>query len=749
MMRTKTTCLTLALCLTAWSLVASADVTDPNVIAAVTRYNSTLANPVLVKGGLDAGARIFVDRDTFFYSDAGIFKGLDYIQTAMDDKTDADVQYEVSFIKPGTLFLIIDNRVGDNAAADAPTLGNGVMDWVNTLGFVQTPYTIGFSEPATVYSLSVGTDPNKITLGAQNNTSTRAMYAITAAPAGWNLPPQILGIPATATVALPNTSLAINGSVVDDGIPGTGVSVEWTVLSKPDGATIDFAPGMTVANPTVTMSAEGVYSLKMTANDGGKISEKIVNVTLSVPLFALQAAGNVEIGNDNDLKPNTRSGSGTGLGARNIDTRRRVAVISYNINNARDPQSPNEAFANAFFSVRTNTRGGVVTVYGVKEHLDNFTVSSTSWNTCPGVFNSPTPALNTPVTLDLPDLVGPLMVFTPPAKDVRASTAPSAELTEFINSDNDGVVVFLFVGAAAGVDNNILYSSRSAGAGTGYPNPSGTGELFGVVLAGERRIPITATRPQPSNFGNASPSLTQLCWTNPLPSQPEGQITCDVYFGSTEPNALLPHYGLQKIAAQTTGTCVALPYALTAYKKYYWMVDVYDSSKTPSLTEGMLWQFSTDNAAPIVNAGADQYLWLNNAGDPAAATVNLAGTVSDDGLPSGILTRLWTQASGPAQIIDPNGVIIATQVVANTNNISLVLPAAGTYQFVLTANDSAITSSDTVQIVAAATPCLAAKAMPGYVPITGDIDGDCFVNLNDLAVFATHWLECNSLAPCY
>ncbi len=748
MMRTKTTCLTLAFCLTALSLVASADVTDPNVIAAVTRYNSTLANPVLVKGGLGAGARIFVDRDTFFYSDAGIFKGLDYIQTAMDDKTNADVQYEVGFLKPGTLYLIIDNRVGDNNAADAPTLGNGVMDWVNTLGFVQTPYTLGFSEPATVYSLPVGTDPNKITLGAQNNTSTRAMYAITAAPAGWNLPPQILGIPATATVALPNTSLAINGSVVDDGIPGTGVSVEWTVVSKPDGATIDFAPGMTVANPTVTMSDAGVYSLKMTASDGGKTSEKIIDVTLSVPLFALQAVGNVEIGNDGSLAPTTRS-SGTGLGARNIDTRRRVAVISYNLNSARDPEHPEEAFANAFFSVRTQTRGGVTTVYGVKEHLDNFTVSSTSWNTCPGVFNSPTPALNSPVTLDLPDLVGPLMVIAPPAVNTRASTAPSPELTEFLNSDNDGVVVFLFVGLANGTDNNIYYSSRSTTAGSGYPNPSGTGELFGVVLGGERRIPISATKPQPTNFGNASPSLTQLCWTNPLPSQPEGQITCDVYFGSAEPNALLPHYGLQKIAAQTTGTCVALPYALTAYKTYYWMVDVYDSSRTPNLTEGMLWQFSTDNAAPIVNAGADQYLWLNNAGDPAAATVNLAGTVTDDGLPSGTLTRLWTQASGPAQIIDPNGVIIATQVTANTNNISLVLPAAGTYQFVLTANDSAITSSDTVQVVVATTPCLAAKATPGYAPITGDIDGDCFVNLNDLAVFATHWLECNSLAPCY
>ena len=734
-------------CLAIVSLTASAGETDPNIISGLVRVNSTLAAPVVVKGGLVQGAKIFVDRDTFFYSDAGIFNGLDYVQTTMDDKTDVDVQYRVSFRKPGTLFLIVDNRVGNGTATTPPTLGSGVMNWAVDLGFTATPYTIGFSEPATIYSLSVGTDPNTIVLGEQNDGSTRAMYAITAAPAGWNLPPQILGVPASAMVALPNTSLAINGSVADDGLPGTGVSVLWTVVNQPAGSTVQFTPNAAVANPTVAVSAEGVYTLKMTASDGDKVSEKTLVVTLSPPVFALQATGNLEIGNDSGLAPTTRSGSGTGLGARNIATRRRVAVVSYNLNAARDTEHPNELFANATFNLHSQTRGGVITVYGVKEHLDTINYSTISWNTCPGL-PRPAPALDTPVSVVTPELVGPLMIITQPAVGNRETFPVSPALTEFLNSDIDGTVTFLFTGLANGVDNNIFYSTRYTSA-NGYPNPSGIGFLWGPILLGQRKVPTWAFNPQPSHLGTASPTLAQLCWTNPQPSQPGGVITSDVYFNANEPNALLPNNGFQTIATGISGSCVAVPYSLQAYKRYYWKVDVRDSSRTPGLTEGMVWNFTTDNAPPAVNAGADQYIWLNNAGAPASATVNLVGAVTDDGMPAGILTRLWTQASGPAPIIDPNGVILATQVLANTNNVTLVLPATGTYQFVLTGNDSSATGSDTVAVVVAATPCLAARAMPGYTPITGDLDGDCYVDIRDLALFVAHWLECSSLAPCY
>ena len=82
------------------------------------------SHPIVVNGGLAEGAKIFVDRDTFFYGDVGAFEGLDYIQTVMNDKTDPDVEYHVVINKPGTLFLFVDNRVGDGNASNPPVLGD-------------------------------------------------------------------------------------------------------------------------------------------------------------------------------------------------------------------------------------------------------------------------------------------------------------------------------------------------------------------------------------------------------------------------------------------------------------------------------------------------------------------------------------------------------------------------------------------------------------------------------------------------
>jgi hypothetical protein len=51
------------------------------------------------------------------------------------------------------------------------------------------------------------------------------------------------------------------------------------------------------------------------------------------------------------------------------------------------------------------------------------------------------------------------------------------------------------------------------------------------------------------------------------------------------------------------------------------------------------------SGAPVVNAGPDQSVTLPNN------TVNLNGTVTDDGLPSGVLNVLWSMVSGPGTVI--------------------------------------------------------------------------------------------------
>ena len=64
-------------------------------------------------------------------------------------------------------------------------------------------------------------------------------------------------------------------------------------------------------------------------------------------------------------------------------------------------------------------------------------------------------------------------------------------------------------------------------------------------------------------------------------------------------------------------------------------------------------------------------------------TVSIDATVSDDGLPSATLTYLWQQLSGPATAV------IATPAAEDT---TITLPAAGIYEFSLTADDGELST---------------------------------------------------------
>ena len=89
------------------------------------------------------------------------------------------------------------------------------------------------------------------------------------------------------------------------------------------------------------------------------------------------------------------------------------------------------------------------------------------------------------------------------------------------------------------------------------------------------------------------------------------------------------------------------------------------------------------NTAPVVSAGADQSITL-----PASAS--LAGSASDDGLPSNTLSAAWSVVSGPGPVSFGNAAVAAT-----TASFS----AAGTYVLRLTGSDGLLSATDDVQVV--------------------------------------------------
>jgi len=90
------------------------------------------------------------------------------------------------------------------------------------------------------------------------------------------------------------------------------------------------------------------------------------------------------------------------------------------------------------------------------------------------------------------------------------------------------------------------------------------------------------------------------------------------------------------------------------------------------------------NQPPSVSAGPDKPIVLPNA-------VSLEGTAGDDGLPNppGVLTTTWSKVSGPGTVTFAN---------PNSPATTATFSKAGSYTLRLTANDSALASSDDVVV---------------------------------------------------
>ncbi|MFH1717080.1 MAG: hypothetical protein ABIF19_06995, partial [Planctomycetota bacterium] len=71
--------------------------------------------------------------------------------------------------------------------------------------------------------------------------------------------------------------------------------------------------------------------------------------------------------------------------------------------------------------------------------------------------------------------------------------------------------------------------------------------------------------------------------------------------------------------------------------------------------------------------------------------------------------------------------------------------AVGRYVLQLEANDGEYTGSAMVTIDVYADGCEAAKSLPDFELIPGDINEDCIVDELDLAILEAHWLESNAL----
>ncbi|MEO0513828.1 MAG: kelch repeat-containing protein [Planctomycetota bacterium] len=87
-------------------------------------------------------------------------------------------------------------------------------------------------------------------------------------------------------------SLTLDGTVADDGLPGTGISTMWTVLTSPASSVVTFGDD-TAIDTAATFDTAGIYTLRLTASDGELTTFSDVEITVSEPtgnLATLSAA---------------------------------------------------------------------------------------------------------------------------------------------------------------------------------------------------------------------------------------------------------------------------------------------------------------------------------------------------------------------------------------------------------------------------------------------------------------------------
>jgi hypothetical protein len=299
--------------------------------------------------------------------------------------------------------------------------------------------------------------------------------------------------------------------------------------------------------------------------------------------FSLLAFLEQHVTNDTQFGPDQTEDQ-IGVHIRDIGTnRRRVGFFSFDISSIKVEGAE---FANLSLS-NLGAGAGPVNVYGVLEEFDNLPPRlELTWNKAPGVKNDPTVNVGDPVELDYADLTPLLFTFTAPANQVRASTEPSQALTDFINSDTDGIITLLFApnpGSSA-----ILRTVRSEEGGI----------IGGTYLQGEIVTLVElASKPLPAAGAIDVPRDLILSWT-----AGEFADKHDIYLGtdSNDVDQATPTVDPMGVYLGRVNTNVfpdAGTRRLEFGQTYYWRVDEVSAAPDSTVYKGTVWSFTVESFA--------------------------------------------------------------------------------------------------------------------------------------------------------
>ena len=341
--------------------------------------------------------------------------------------------------------------------------------------------------------------------------------------------------------------------------------------------------------------------------------------------FSLLPTFDTAVGNDAQVGPNGAE-NGTGMHARNIPGRRRVAFVTYDISEVK-------ALGAQFSDVSLSNYGhdgGTVNVYGVLESQEMLVMEGLNWNNAPGVENTPTPPLDSDVVLDTNDITGILLTFNAPARGVRESTDTSEALAEFLNQDTNGFIALMIAPEGA---NSVIVRTVEMG-------PDG-GTLLEGIIGG---VAEQASQPVPQDSEGDVFRDQVLSWL-----AGGFAVTHDVYLGTSfdDVNAATRTAPLDVLVGQDHGDSSFDPGRLAFDQTYYWRVDEVNGAPDSTVFTGETWSFTVEPfSIPITGITATASSSFGDSGPEK--TIDGSGLVDDlHGTSAG---DMWISSSVPATI---------------------------------------------------------------------------------------------------
>lgn len=260
--------------------------------------------------------------------------------------------------------------------------------------------------------------------------------------------------------------------------------------------------------------------------------------------------------------------------------------------------------------------------------------------------------------------------------------------------------------------------SKLSGSGTvTFANAGDAATSVSFSTAGTYVLRLTADDAEYSSFADVSitvdPAPVQVNQppaVNPGPNQtislPANSVTLNgtatddaLPAGSTLTVTWIQVSGPATVTFDTPNNAVTTA-RFSAVGSYVLRLSASDGAYLVSAEVGVI--LTPQNQPPTANAGTDQTVLLS----PGA---QLNGSCSDDGLPQGTLTTIWSKVSGPGTVTFTNPNITVTRA---------TFSAVGTYVLRLTAGDGALNATDELTIV------VVNDVAPPEVEITSPADGN-------------------------